>query len=146
MKFRIFLSAVVLFIFIFSPINSNFATEQNERILNYQCYISILEDGSMSVSEFIKVVAAGDQIRRGIYRTFPTKYKNKLGCNVRISFKVKQVLKNGDYEPYHVVNYANGVKIYIGDKNVYLEPAEYTYAITYITNRQLGFFKDYDEL
>ena len=34
-------------------------------------------DASMLVTETIKVVSAGDRIQRGIYRDFPTTYKDR---------------------------------------------------------------------
>lgn len=40
----------------------------------------------------------------------------------------------------------NGKRVYIGQANVFLRPGEYTYTLTYKTERQLGFFKDHDEL
>ena len=41
---------------------------------------------------------------------------------------------------------SNGERIYIGDENVILTPGEYTYALTYTANREIGFFADHDEL
>ncbi len=38
------------------------------------------------------------------------------------------------------------MRVYLGSKNVCLEPGEYTHAIEYRTSRQLGFFEDHDEL
>lgn len=122
------------------------AANKTERILNFKSNMTVHKNGSMSVTEEITVVAKGDQIKRGIYRTFPTKYKNHYGFNVRISFKVNQVLKDGMVEPFHTENYSNGVKVYIGSENVILRPGEYTYSITYTTDRQIGFFKESDEL
>jgi uncharacterized membrane protein len=132
--------------FFFCSGGDSFSSNQTERILDFKSYLTIHKDGSMTVTEKISVVATGDQIRRGIFRTFPTKYKNRYGFNVRISFKVIQVLMNGEPEPFHTENYSNGVKVYIGSKNVFLNPGEYTYAITYRTDRQIGFFDEFDEL
>ena len=40
----------------------------------------------------------------------------------------------------------NGVRVYIGSKDVPLSPGEYTYTLRYHTDRQLGFFEKHDEL
>jgi uncharacterized membrane protein YgcG len=40
----------------------------------------------------------------------------------------------------------NGVRVYIGAADVYLEEGYYTYRLRYRTDRQLGFFEDHDEL
>ena len=59
---------------------------------------------------------------------------------------MEEVLRDGRPEPYHTQAVANGVKIYIGQEDLFLRPGVYTYTITYRTDRQLGFFKDFDEL
>ncbi len=119
---------------------------QTEKILNYHSYIVIHEDGTMTVTETIKVVCAGQESKRGIFRTFPTKYKDRYGNTVRVGFDVSEVMKNGKPEPYFTEDMRNGVKVYIGDRDVYLSPGEYTYTLVYKTDHQLGFFDDFDEL
>jgi uncharacterized membrane protein YgcG len=89
---------------------------------------------------------AGREIKRGLIRDFPTTYHDRLGQTVTVDFDLEQVLRDGRPEPYHLSQVANGVKIQIGQKNVFLKPGVYTYTLTYRTNRQLGFFKDFDEL
>ena len=37
-------------------------------------------------------------------------------------------------------------RVYIGQKEVFLDPGEHTYIFEYITTRQIGFFRDHDEL
>ena len=117
-----------------------------ERILDFYSHIEVHEDGHLIVTERIEVVAAGRQIKRGIYRDFPTIYKNRSGKKIRVGFKILGVLKNDRPEAYHTASRTNGKRVYIGRKNVYLKPGTYTYTITYRTDRQLGFFKDHDEL
>ncbi|MCX5781716.1 MAG: DUF2207 domain-containing protein [Elusimicrobia bacterium] len=120
--------------------------QEPERILNWHSDISVQKDGSMLVNETIKVSCVGSQIKHGIYRDFPTKYKDIYGNTYKVDFKLIGVYKNGISEPYHFGNKINGIRIYIGRKDVLLVPGEYTYEIKYYTNRQLGFFKDKDEL
>ena len=55
-------------------------------------------------------------------------------------------MRDGRPEPYHTQSAANGVKIYIGQKDVFLKAGVYTYTIRYRVDRELGFFKDFDEL
>ena len=119
---------------------------QGERILDFHSHIEVHEDGHLIVTEQIEVVSAGNKIKRGIYRDFPTVYKNRSGKKMRVGFKVLGVLKNDRPEAYHTESRINGKRIYIGRKNVFLKPGTYTYTITYHTDRQLGFFKDHDEL
>ena len=47
----------------------------------------------MIVVEKIKVYATGDKIKRGIFRDFPTKYKDEYGNNINITFEVSGSFK-----------------------------------------------------
>lgn len=117
-----------------------------ERILSYHSDIEIAVDGSMIVSETIQVRAEGDQIRRGIYRDFPTRYSDRFGNDYVVDFEVLGVTRNNSQEPFRRESRGNGVRVYIGDADVTLPPGEYDYTIRYHTDRQLGFFEDHDEL
>ena len=122
------------------------AYDGSERIRDFKSFIVVHPDATMTVTETITVNSTGQEIRRGIIREFPTTYKDRFGNTIKVGFQVKEVLKNGKTEPYHLETVSNGEKIYIGQKDVYLQPGIYTYTITYYTDRQLGFFQDFDEL
>jgi len=122
------------------------AAAQSERILDFQSIIAVHPDASMSVTEHITVQATGREIKRGIIREFPTTYRDRLGNTVTVGFAVEEVLRDGRPEPYHTQKVSNGVKIYIGKKDVFLRGGVYTYTIRYRADRELGFFKDFDEL
>ena len=117
-----------------------------ERIISFHSDITVHADASMTVTETIKVFATNTEIRRGIYRDFPTRYKDRYGNNVVVGFTVEAVTRNGAVEPYHTENQSNGVRVYIGSADVYIPFGEHTYTLRYATNRQLGFFDDHDEL
>jgi uncharacterized membrane protein YgcG len=118
----------------------------DERILDFHSAIIVYSDGSMLVTETLRVRAEGQQIRRGIYRDFPTDYRDPHGNRYRVTFDVVEVLRDGRREDYHSERRSNGVRVYIGDADRLLRPGEYTYTLSYRTNRQLGFFSDHDEL
>ncbi len=118
----------------------------DERILAWQSDIRVQPDSTLEVTETLRVRAEGDEIRRGILRDFPTAYTNRRGERVVTSFDVLGVTRDGRPEPYHTEKQSNGVRIRIGDADVFLAPGEYTYTISYRTDRQLGFFEDHDEL
>ena len=120
--------------------------ELTEQILSYGSDITIHQDASMQVRERIKVRARGEQIKHGIYRDFPTSYKDRAGNDYKVGFQVDQVLRDGKAEPFHIEDRSNGKRVYIGDKDSIVLPGDYTYSITYTTNRQLGFFAGHDEL
>ncbi len=120
--------------------------DEDERIIHYDSQIIVNPDASMNVTETIKVHSEGDQIKHGIYRDFPIRYRSPLGYRYNVDFHLLEVLKNGNQEPYHTEGMSNGIRIYIGNKDILLSSGDYTYTIKYSTARQMGFFKDHDEL
>jgi uncharacterized membrane protein YgcG len=119
---------------------------ETERILDFSSLVLIDPDGSLVVSETITVQATGDQIKRGIVREFPTVYPGRDGKRVRIGFTLLGVQRDGADEPYHTEEKSNGVAIYVGSKDVFLQPGRYSYTLIYRTTKQLGFFEGHDEL
>jgi len=133
--------AFVIFLLAFSVLSADY-----EHILRYDSKITVNSDGSMSVREMIRVYAEGSRIQRGIYRDFPLNYTDKRNNRYRVDFEIAKILKNKEKEPYFTNNIKDGVRIYIGDKDVYLSPGYYDYEIAYRTDRQIGFFEKFDEL
>lgn len=123
-----------------------FSAHAHESIKLFESAIAVHKDSSIRVRETITVAAEGVTIRHGIVREFPTKYQDKRGRSHYVGFAVNNVLLDGKKVAYRVEDAANGKMIFIGDRDIYLAPGVYTYAIEYTTNRQLGFFEKHDEL
>lgn len=140
---KIFLVLILGLILLSTSSNAAVSTE---KIYSYDSEIYIQEDASMIVEETIEVYAGGINIKKGIYRDFPTKYKDKHNNNYNVKFEVLEVLKDGKKEPFKTEKQKNGVRVYIGDSNKTLRPGYYTYTIKYKTDRQIGYFEDHDEL
>lgn len=117
-----------------------------ERILAYDSQVLVNADGSLDVTETIRVRAEGRQIRRGIFRDFPTRYRDRLGNRVVVDFQVREVLRDGRPEPWFTQQRGNGVRLNTGSDALLPTPAEFTFTLRYRTTRQLGFFADHDEL
>ena len=117
-----------------------------ERILSYASDITVNEDATVLVTETIKVVSAQNKIKHGIYRDFPTTYRDMLGNRFVVAFGVQSVTRDGELEPYRIEGLSNGKRVYIGSAAHFIAEGEHTYVLTYKTDRQIGFFKDYDEL
>ncbi len=122
------------------------AAAASETILSFASEITVNVDASLRVTETIRVVSAGDQIERGIYRDFPTTYRDHAGNRYVVGFTILDVARDGRPEAYHTEDLSNGVRIYMGQKEYLLPPGEHTYTLSYRTDRQLGFFQDHDEL
>lgn len=137
-----------------------FSINITDRILSFHSEVTIEADGTIHVSETITVYngdgrnsqadrdtlpSENDDIQRGIVRDFPTKYLDSNGLWHTTGFRVKQVLKNGQEEPYISESLENGKRLFIGEESKILEPGIYTYRIGYTTKRQLIFHGDKDE-
>ena len=147
MKRRAFFVLIFSIVFILTAgFLSGVEAAQSERILDFKSLIHIHQSGSMTVSETIKVFCAGRNIRHGIYRDFPTTYRGPHGNAFKVSFHVLRVLRDGASESYHFKSLSNGIRVYIGKKKVFVPHGIHTYTLVYKTDRQLGFFKDHDEL
>ena len=121
--------------------------QAGERILEYVIDVGVSANGALDVVEQITVRAEGSQIRRGLYRDFPTRYRDRYGNNVVVGFEVQGVQRDGVAEPWFTERRANGVRINTGTDNFLPRlPAEYRYTLRYRTTRQIGFFADHDEL
>lgn len=117
-----------------------------EKILDFESQIAVQKNGDLEITETLRVVAAGTEIKRGIYRDFPTLYRGQFGLKSSVPFEVLEVTRDGRNETWRLENKDNGVRVYIGSPDVLLSPGEYTYVVRYRTGRQVGFFSDFDEL
>ena len=117
-----------------------------ERIENYAVEIFIQPSGQVEIIETIDVIAAGQQIRRGIYRDFPTRYRDHYGRRYSVPFEIIDLTRNDAPEHWHKQGIRNGVRVYFGSAERLLRHGPHRYRLVYRTARQIGFFDDFDEL
>ncbi len=117
-----------------------------ERILDFHSDIIVKQDGWIVVTETIKVRSEGQWIRRGIYRDFPTQYRDVYGNNHEVSYKPLSAQRNGAQEEFRSERRGNGIRTYFGNANRFLPNGVHTYTFRYTASRMLGFFEDHDEL
>lgn len=150
--FLIVLTAALFSSSLYAPLRTQAQeTADSEKILSFFSDVTVHPDASMTVTEKITVTALGPDvedriIKRGIYRDFPTKYRDRNGNRYTTDFEVLEVKRGGLPEPFFTEKKANGVRVYIGKEDVFLEKGVYEYELKYRTGWQLGFFKDHDEL
>ncbi len=118
----------------------------DERILDYRSDIRVHAGGELTVTETIRIRAEGREIRRGIYRDFPTRYRDRWGNRVSAGFEPVSVRRNGAAEAWHSEHRSNGVRVYFGRADRLLEHGIHEYEFVFRSNRQLGYFSDHDEL
>lgn len=118
----------------------------DERILDFQSDIVVRQSGWIEVTETIRVRAEGNRIRRGIYRDFPTDYRDKLGNRYGVEFRPLSVFRNAAPESFHTQDIRDGKRVYFGRSDRFISSGEHTYVFRYKANRLLGFFETHDEL
>jgi uncharacterized membrane protein YgcG len=140
------LARIISKLFALCLIVGSFDILANEAILQFYSKIEVQQNSRVRVKEVITVRAEGQSIKRGIYRDFPTDYKDRLGNHYRVGFKVIAVQRDGVAEQFKKEKRGNGVRLYIGRKEHLLPPGIYRYTILYEAARQLGYFNNYDEI
>jgi uncharacterized membrane protein YgcG len=145
-RLHVALCALFSWLFLSSAARTQPTAPPAEEILDYHSDIRVQQDASLLVQETIRVRSAGVQIHHGIYRDFPTRYKDHLGNSYVVSFKMVEASRDGQPEKFRIEDQSNGARIYLGDEKVILPPGEYTYALSYTVGREIGFFADHDEL
>ena len=125
---------------------------EREEIVAYDVAIEVEPDGWLEITEEIRVRALGQQIRRGIYRDFPTSFPREGGLGrIEAPFEVVEVRRDGAPEPYVLQSVGGpasrgGIRVRIGDADVLLDPGVHTYRLTYRTIRWIRYGDDADDL
>jgi uncharacterized membrane protein YgcG len=121
-------------------------TAQQEAIQDYDVVLNIQTDGSLEVTETIRVSVMGDQIKRGITRAFPLRSKVEDERARNQSYDIISVRRDGMEEDYHTNKSGGNLILYAGRSEVFLDPGTYTYEITYRSPNQVYFTPEVDEI
>src|SRR3546814_17866196 len=111
------------------PVAALPAAAQPERILSFDAAVTVRPDGVLHVVESIEVLASGEQIRRGIFRDFPTRHITGHGFNHRAGFSVLRVERDGRPEPWSTAGLTARVRVYVGDPDVPQPPGRHRYTL-----------------
>ena len=122
------------------------AAHAEERIGRYSSDVRVQKDGALDVTETIEVNAEGVAIRHGIYRDFPTSRRVMGQPGSHVGFKVLDVYRDGQAEPFAIEGIKGGVRVRVGSADSDVAPGAHRYVLHYRTTRQIGHFDDFDEL
>ena len=117
-----------------------------ELIERFEALVEVRADGELLVTETIVVQAEGRQIKRGIYRDFPLRFRDAEGELRRVGFDLQSVTRDGRAEPHFTRANDRGVRIYIGDEKIRLPAGRHTYRLRYSTSRQVRHLAGHVEL
>jgi Predicted membrane protein (DUF2207) len=143
MRLRLVLTALFLLLL---PLSSFSSASRTEQILDFIATSHSSPTAPFSSAKPSSSNSTGAQIRHGIYRDFPTRYKDRLGNNYIVGFQLLSAECDGYSETSRLEDQLNGKRIYLGNPKFYISSGRHTYVISYSTNRQLGFFADHDEM
>ncbi len=116
-----------------------------EKILDFSSTVLVSPKGLMTVREDITVQVEHREIQRGIFRDFPTDYRDKSGRLHRMKFDVQDVLLDGSPVKYSTSREGGFIRVRIGDPSRLVEKGQRTYTLIYETD-QIAFFDDHDEI
>jgi uncharacterized membrane protein YgcG len=122
------------------------AARAEEYFDRYHSDIAVAKNGTLTVTETIRVHSEGNNIRRGIYRDFPLTFADAEGREREVGFRIVGVERDGRPEPYRTETIRRGIRIYFGSADVLLDTGFHDYRLTYETTRQIRFFDTHDEL
>ncbi|MBW0145177.1 DUF2207 domain-containing protein [Sphingomicrobium clamense] len=134
---RALLAVLIAFLTLFAS-----PAAAQERIQSFHSNLDIEEDGTLTVTETIRVMVEGRQIRRGIFRDLPTRYELPNGGNAKVGFTFLDASLDGRDVPTKLERMSNGVRIRIGDPDVLVSHGSHAYRIRYSVRRAVGHFED----
>jgi uncharacterized membrane protein YgcG len=119
--------------------------QQVEHLLDFVARIAVQADGAVAVDEEIEVLALGHTIKRGIYRDLLLTAPDTFGL-LRPDFTLESATRDGRPEPHRVERTDSGVRIWLGDADVLLEPGTYRYRLRYRMGAQVARHGAFDEV
>ncbi len=123
------------------------ATQAAEVIHRFNSVVEVARDGTLTVTETIRVRAEGNEIKRGIYRDFPLRFRDASGRNREVDFNVLSVTRDGQPESWFTKKPTTGVvRIYAGKEDVFVSRGDHTYVLRYTTGRQIRWIDGKPEL
>jgi len=132
---------VALFAFLLAP-----AALAREEISSFDSAIEVQRDGDVIVTETLRVISEGEQIRRGIFRNLPRFYVDADNARLAYGYRVLDVQRDGRDERYDTETEGNAFRIIIGDEDIFLDNGPHTYVIRYEVKNQIRYFDSYDEI
>lgn len=122
---------------------STFAAEVIQR---FDSTVQVAKDGTLTVTETIRVRAEGAEIKRGIHRDFPMTYTDAAGRLHEVGFDLLDVTRDGKPEPHFTKRQGRILQIFAGKEDVFLARGDHTYVFRYRTTRQIRWFDGKPEL
>lgn len=133
----------LIFCLLFLPFIVN---AQSERFNDFQVTIRLNGNGDVEVTERIRVTANGNEVKRGITRPLRRKKIGEDGERGTVDYKIISATRDGASEGFHTENKGGFRTVYLGRKDIKLDPGTYNYELRYNSNDQIYFTENKNEL
>lgn len=124
-------------------------TSGDERILDYDVTLVLDHSGKLDVTEKIRFLVKGEQIKLGIFRSLPTRY-SLYGSTIATPVDVHSVTLDGKPENFWLEAQEGKTELLIGPEqdtgDNHVPYGEHTYVIHWSSENHIRSFNDYDEL
>jgi hypothetical protein len=121
------------------------AAQAQDRLRRFQSLMILHSDGSMSVTETVRVRTDG-AASQGLARTLPVQYVSPRGTRYSVAYHVFDGTADGAAKHFRVERHRRSDRVFLTEPGAPLPAGEHIFSFTYLTNRQLGFLNDHDEL
>ncbi len=118
----------------------------HDHILAYHSSITVNPDASLRVCEKIKVRFDGETKQHGLVKVLPRVYGSAPGKSSPLGFHIMGAKRDDAVETFRSRLTEKNLLVFLGKKDVLLDPGAYTYSLTYKIRRQLKSYPDRDEL
>ncbi|WP_424244559.1 putative membrane protein YgcG [Elusimicrobium posterum] len=119
--------------------------QAREEIISFDSNITVNQNAGALITETIVVNAEHTDIRRGIIRDLPLKYKDSFFLDGGIKYSVKSLKMDGVTHPFTTEKEGDYLAVYFGDDN-FLTRGAHIYELTYEIDNAVSFYKENDEL
>lgn len=102
-----------------------------ERILHMDVTVKIGKDGVLWVNERIVFNVAGRNIKRGLVRVLPMRWKRPDGSSVGLGYSEIAIQRDGQAESWKQEQAGSDLEIFMGNANRLLSLGVHEYSITY---------------
>lgn len=126
--------------------SENTVNDNKEFIKQFDVSISILKDGTISVTEKMSVLVTHDTIIHGMMRSIPVSYGSSENRSMELNIKMMDIKFDGDDIPWQMSRSGPYLDVKIGSMDRIIPLGLHTFTINYKVNGAIGLFEDHDEL
>lgn len=127
------------------PLDTRVKVPAFEHIPYLFTQLEVLPDGLLKVQETIMVIANGKKLKSPLVKSVPDSVVSNTGEKRPVDINLVSVVVNGQPVEYRIEK-RGGSTLFMPKENFALENGVYKYVFTYLVDRQVWSYPDYNEL